>query len=301
MRSLSPKSNPKTTPPTSKTKTKQNRVDFDELAPFFENPPPELRFLPTGVANFDRALGGEGLPSNVVTHWRAPHTFTADALLLELCRAACARGERVCVVDASNRFGPARLQVAGLDAFQSRSLFERFQLATISEIAPLADAWRRGEAEGAPDLLVVDSLVAVVETDLANRRNSERKISNPRKQGEMFYRLLVKLGGFARACGAVVIVAEPPIGKKDLRFRTSSDGRRNNSLQRIALGALVNLARVEVSLETKGIKTGLVWVQVAPNRYACDRGSALIDVRGKAENKRGNDLSANSENLRRVM
>lgn len=107
MRSLSPKSNPKTTPPTSKTKTKQNRVDFDELAPFFENQSPELRFLPTGVTNFDRALGGEGLPSNVVTHWRAPHTFAADALLLELCRAACAKGERVCIVDAANRFEAA--------------------------------------------------------------------------------------------------------------------------------------------------------------------------------------------------
>ena len=262
----------------------QARTEFNELAPFFENHPPELRFLSTGVANFDLALGGAGLPSSMVTHWRATHDFAADVLLLELCRAACARGERVYLIDASNRFGAAILRAAGLDAFEARGLFKRLQLTTMSDVALLVDAWRRGEAGGVPSLLVVDSLVAVVETNFVKGQNSEHRISNSRRQGQMFYRLLVKLSEFARACGAGLIVAELPI-KRNLHSHRAANGRRNTSLQCTALGTLNNFARVELVLQTSSMETGIVQVHVMPNRFVREGAISLVDVHAKSNAK----------------
>lgn len=148
--------------------------DFQIFEEVDRNQPPALRFLPTGISKFDKALGG-GIPSNSVTSWRSPRTFAADAVLLEVCRTACARGERVRLVDASDRFGAAALQAAGLDAFTAQGLFERLHLATISEVAQLADAWRRGETGDAPGLLVVDSLVATVGASFVSQRSGKSK------------------------------------------------------------------------------------------------------------------------------
>ena len=130
----------KPTPRPCQLTPEQARAEFEELLPFLENQMPALRFLSTEFADLDRALGGAGFPSSFVTHWRAPRAPASDALLLQLRRAACERGERVCLVDAANRFDATALQVAGLDFFAARGLFERLCLTTFSQVARLADA-----------------------------------------------------------------------------------------------------------------------------------------------------------------
>ena len=273
----------------------QARAEFEELAPFFRNQKPDLRFLSTGFADLDHALGGAGLPSSVVTHWRAPRAPASDALLLRLCRVACERGERVCLVDAANRFDAAAQQAAGLDAFAARGLFERLRLKTFSEVAHLSDAWRRGETEGAPGLLVVDSMVAAVGASLGNKRPSKPKTSyskslrfktpdapefDPRahRQGQVFFRLLCKLDVFARSCGAGMIVAEPPVESLRIRPRYQSKRRRSDYLEYAAHDALAEIARVALVLETNSIVTDVARVHAAPNRFSRAGGSALINV-----------------------
>ena len=272
------------------------RAEFELLAPFFENQPPDLRFLSTGMNGLDSALGGAGLPSSLVTHWRAPRDAATDAVLLEVCRTACARGERVCLVDAADRFDAAVLRANGLDGFAARGLFELLPLTTFAQAAQLADAWRRGETEGAPGLLVIDSLVVAVDASLPNQRpnkprNSSSKspgaktsdvpVFDPqtRRQGQTFHRLLVKLNGFARHCGAGLIVVEPPIKQSSSRRRAK--GRSSDSLERTALNTLAKVARVELTLATNQNDVGMVGVYVAPNRFARTGGTALVDVRAR--------------------
>ena len=284
----------------------QVRAEFEDWAPFFENQRPDPRFLSTGFADLDHALSGDfgsaGLPSSVVTHWRAPHAPASDALLLQFCRAGCERGERVCLVDGVNRFGAATLQTAGLDVFAAQGLFERLCLTTFSQVARLADAWRRGETEGAPGLLVVDSLVATVGARLGSKRPRKPKTSysksshidtfgasvfDPRahRRGQMFYRLLVKLDAFARFCGAGMIVAEPPVENMKVRPRYRSKRRRNDFLEYAAQDALAEIARVELALETNIIVTDVARVHVAPNRFARAGGFALLDVNARSNAK----------------
>ena len=246
---------------------------------------PDLRFLSTGFAHLDHALGGVGLPSSFVTHWRAPRAPASDALLLWLCRAACERGERVCLVDAANRFNTLELQNAGLDVFAAQGLFERLCLITFPQVARLADAWRRGENDGVPGLLVVDSLVATIGASLGSKRPGKPKTSYSKsshlntlaapvfdpqahKQGQVFSRLLVKLGGFARFCGGGMIVAEPPVESIKIRSRYRSKRRRNDFLEYAAQDALAKIARVALVLETNSIVTDVARVHVAPNRFA---------------------------------
>ena len=274
------------------------RAEFDELAPFLENQQPKLRFLSTGLAGLDSTLGGAGLSSSSVTHWRTPRDVAANAVLLQVCRAACARGERVCLVDAANRFDAATLRAAGLDAFAARGLFERLHLTTFAQVAQLVDAWRRGEIEGAPALLVMDSLVAAVGASLPTQQRPHKSrtsskssgaktsgapVLDPRaqKQGHMFSRLLVKLNGFARSCGAGLIVVEPPLESMKLLPRYQSKRRRNDFLEYAAQDALADVARVELTLETNAAAMAVVRVCVAPNRFARIGGTALIDVRDR--------------------
>ena len=307
----------KPTPRPSRLTPEQACAEFEDWAPFFENQRPDLRFLSTGFADLDFALsgdfGGAGLPSSLVTHWRAPHAPASDALLLRLCRAGCERGERVCLVDAANRFDAAALQAAGLDAFAARGLFKRFHLNTLSEVAHLADAWRRGEAEGeaegAPSLLVVDALVAAVGARLGNKRRSNKRprrhkasaspsrsfYSNtshtpefdPRahRQGQMFFRLLCKLDAFARSCGAGMIVAELPVESMRMRPRYRSKRRRNDYLEYAAHDALAEIARVELVLETNSVVTDVARVHVAPNCFAREGGFALLAVNARSNAK----------------
>lgn len=292
----------KPTPGPCQLTPEQARAEFEELAPFLENQMPALRFLSTGLPDLDRALGDAGLPSSFVTHWRAPRESASDALLLNLCRAACERGERVCLVDAANRFSAAALQAAGLDVFAAQGLFERLCLTTFSQVARLADAWRRGETAGAPGLLVVDSLVATVGASLGSKRPSKPKISYSKsshldtfgapvfdpqahKQGQMFSRLLVKLDGFARFCGAGMIVAEPPVESMKVRPRYRSKRRRNDFLEYAAHDALAEIARVELVLETNSIVRDVARVHVAPNRFSRMGGFALLDVHARSNAK----------------
>lgn len=116
-----------------------------------------------------------------MTSWRAPHTFAADAVLLEVCRVACARGERIRLVDAFDRFGPERLRLAGLQAFAEQGLFEREVLDTMACLGGRLDAWRHDETEDAPDLLFVDGLVAVVESKICG--NPSARSAETTRQG----------------------------------------------------------------------------------------------------------------------
>ena len=264
---------------------KRASAEFDELAPFFENQPPELRFLSTGVAKLDALLGGGGgLPSSGLTHWRAPQVFAADALLLEVCRATCARGERVCLVDASNRFGAEVLQVAGLDVFNSQGLFERLSQNTFPAIAPLVDAWRQGEARKAPELLVVDSLVAMVESKIVDDPICSDRIerdAETARQGRMFYRLLVKMKGLAFRRGtAVLLVETPPLGKRSDRSQQQREFELSTkSLKRVAFNTLHNHAKVHLSFRSHQENRNVICASLNPNRLAPEGGSTQINVR----------------------
>ena len=268
---------------------KQASAEFDELALFFENQPPELRFLSTGVAKLDALLGGRGLPSSGLTHWRAPHVFAADALLLEVCRAACERGERVCLVDAANRFDAEVLQVAGLDVFDSQGLFERLSQNTFPAIAPRVDAWRRGEARKAPELLVVDSLVAMVESKIAGDPICSNRIerdTETARQGRMFYRLLVTMKGLAFRRGTAVLLVEtplvetPPLGKRSDRSQQREKCKLSTkSLKRVAFNTLRNHAKVHLSFRSHQENRDIICASMNPNRLAPEGGSAQINVR----------------------
>lgn len=148
---------------------------------------PKVRFIPTGFAALDQALGG-GLPRGRIVEFFGPSGSGKTTLALQAIARLQQSGGSAAFIDADHTFDAAYASGLGV-------AIERLPLAQPATAEQAMEIARTLAASGAVDLIVIDSAAA-----LAPRLEVEAGIAGeiPRLQSRVLATELRKLGNVIR-------------------------------------------------------------------------------------------------------
>jgi DNA repair protein RadA/Sms len=204
-----------------------------------------VRRVPTGMAEFDRVLGG-GLVSGAVILLAGEPGIGKSTLILQLIDRVIAAGERTLLITGEESLGQVRLRGGRLGV-----RLDGFRVASTSSLTALIDAL---ESER-PDLLVVDSIQTLARDDVDHAPGSTTQVRE----------CAAAIVRYAKATGTVVVL----VG------HITKDGT--------VAGPKTLEHMVDVVLSLEGDRTGSVrLLRAAKNRFgSCEEtGVLLMSERG---------------------